>query len=68
MSAYFVARLIIKDEARYEDYLAGGDETFASSGAEVVAVMTQPSPSWQGAARPLRPHPLPRRSVPPAPV
>ncbi len=38
MSAYFVARLLIKDRARYEDYLAGFDEVFRDSGGEVVAV------------------------------
>lgn len=38
MSAFFVARLDIRDPARYEDYLAGFDEVFAGTGGEVLAV------------------------------
>jgi len=38
VSAFFVARLRIRDEERYADYLAGFDEVFEGSGGEVVAV------------------------------
>jgi len=38
MSAFFIARLDIRDPARYEDYLAGFDEAFAGTGGEVLAV------------------------------
>lgn len=38
MSAYFVARLDIRDPGLYEEYLAGFDEIFEGSGGEVLAV------------------------------
>jgi len=38
MSAFFIARLDIRDPVRYEDYLAGFDAIFAGTGGEVLAV------------------------------
>ena len=38
MSAFFIARLDIRDPGRYGDYLAGFDEAFACTGGEVLAV------------------------------
>lgn len=55
MSAFFIARLDIRDPVRYEDYLAGFDAVFEGTGGEVLAV--------DDATSTLEGQPAPGRSV-----